>query len=699
MKKYLSLTVLFLLAFSVFPALSQKVTIDLKRTKGSDLSYWKILDEYGTEVASENNYMNEDSVTFSLESEKLFSLWIIVQETNIPVMVNYTLSIDGEPTLYICGQTTSGDHEYKFFTGEHKPKSKIIGGTTASISDFPWQVYFISGNYLCGGSIIAPGWILTAAHCTEDANNNPIAAADMTIIVGTTTPNVANSGKKYYVSEVIRNEGYDNQTLLNDIALLRLSQPISYPNATPIRLVSDFDVSDGAIAPGVMALVTGWGLVQAVPPMLPSDLRKVQLPIVSLQQASAVWSSIPSTDLMAGYNKGNQDACNGDSGGPLVVPVTGEYKLAGIVSWGNSTCNTYGGYTNVTDFLSWIQGKTGIADFRPSIPAGLTAVCNPADTSTYSIESYPSSSGYEWKLYTDGIGTITADSTFARVTWNQSYSGYVYVMARTTVNNVVSDWSKLKVMISPQRNILSSSNDITICTDQPATISVNAQGYNLTYNWYKNNSLLQTGTSNSVSFSRTSNANNGVYRCDVTNVCGITSSPDISMTVLPLTAITSLSHNIEVPFGESPTLSVISDGYNLSYQWEKDGTLIADGTNASLTLVNVNAKDIGQYRVTVEGTCGTQTSDSVYVYARSNETTGNVEASVWPTLASDEFNIAINNDESYTVLMYNSVGLLVKELKNCRYQTNLYAGTLASGTYILKIFNNNFLRTFRVIKR
>jgi len=699
MKKYLRLTILFLLAFLVRPVLSQKVSIDLNRTKGSSLTYWRIVDGNGTEVASENDHMNEDSVTFSLESEKLYSLWIIVQETNIPVLINYNLAIDGEPTLYISGQTSSGDHEYKFFTGVHKPRSKIIGGDIASIADFPWQVYFISGNYLCGGSIIAPGWILTAAHCTEDHNNIPIAAADMSIIVGSETPKLANHGQKYYVSEVIRNLGYNNQTLENDIALLRLSQPIDYPNATPIRLVSTFDVNDGATAPGVMAWVTGWGLIQAVPQILASELRKVQLPIVSLLQASTVWSSIPSTDLMAGYNKGNQDACNGDSGGPLVVPVTGEFKLAGIVSWGNSTCNTYGGYTSVSNFLSWIAENTGIADFRPSVPVGDAVICNPADTTTYNIEEYPSASGYEWKLYPDEIGTVISNTTIAKVSWDQSYTGMVYVMARTTVNNVVSDWSKLKVMVAPQRKIVSSSGDITICTNIPVTISVNAQGYNLTYNWYKNNSLFKSGSSNSVSFFKTSYANNGIYRCDVTNVCGVTSSPGINLTVLPLTAITSLSHNIEVPFGDSPTMNVTSGGYNLTYQWEKDGTVIADATEASLTLYDVNAKDIGLYRVTVKGTCGTQTSDSIYVYAKSNETIGNVDAAVWPTLVSDEFNIAVNIDESYTVLMYSSAGLLVKELKNCRYQTSIYAGTLASGNYIQKIFNNNFRRTFRVIKK
>ena len=111
----------------------------------------------------------------------------------------------------------------------------------------------------------------------------------------------------------------------------------------------------GAIVPGVMSWVTGYGLTMISPPTVPTQLQKVQLPIVSNATASVVWPDIASTDLMAGYRNGNKDACSGDSGGPLVVPVDGEYKLAGMVSWGSSKCNTYGAYTRVSDFESWIS--------------------------------------------------------------------------------------------------------------------------------------------------------------------------------------------------------------------------------------------------------------------------------------------------------------------------------------------------------
>jgi secreted trypsin-like serine protease len=697
MKKNHPFALFFIFALTVFPVMSQKVTVDLKRSKGSSLSFWRIVDENAKEVISENGHMNEDSVTFSLEADRLYSLRIIVGDTYIPVMLNYTLGINGENILRISEQSFTGEHEYKFFTGTCKPVSKITGGTNASISDFPWQVYYISGVYRCGASIIAPGWVLTAAHCTEDDNHIPIAAADMSIIAGTDTPSNYNSGYTYLISEVIIHENYTS-AYAYDIALLRLKDPINNPNATPIKLISPVDVSDGATAPGVMSWVTGWGLTWVTPPLIATFLQKVQLPIVSNQQASVVWPSIPSTDLMAGYLNGNKDACNGDSGGPLVVPVTGEYKLAGIVSWGSSACNTYGAYTRVSDFISWISDKTGIMDFRPAVPYGNTVICSSADTTRYDVDPYPSGTNYEWKLYPDGTGTIISNSTNARVVWNQSYSGYVQVMVRTTVNNVVSDWSKLKVLVAPKITLLSASGDNTICANLPLTLSVDAEGYNLTYGWYRNNSLFQSGSSNIVSFHALDPANSGIYRCDISDACNTISSDNINITVLPLTSIKKLTPDIEVRFGNDTTLKVSSGGDNLSYQWQKDGTLIADAIDSSLVLYDVNTKDIGQYRVTVKGTCGTITSDSIYVFVKNKQAAGPVDVFVWPTVTTDEFHIAVNNDEAYTIQVYNSNGSFVKELKNCRYETSLYAGTLAAGNYILNISNANFRKIFKVIK-
>ncbi len=687
------------MTFPVLPVMSQKVTVDLKRSNESSFSLWRITNDNAMEVISVNDHLNEDSVNFSLEANRLYSLRIIVPETNIPFILSYTLGINGENILRIKEQLSEGEHEYKFFTGTPLPVSKIIGGTDASISDFPWQVYYRSGTYRCGAIILAPGWVLTAAHCTEDENHFPIPVDNMSITVGTEVPFKLNAGKTYLISEAIKHEAYNSSTFDNDIALLKLKNPIVYPNANPIKLVSNVDISDGAIAPGVMAWVTGWGLTRASPPVSSTYLQKVQLPIVSNEQASVVWPLIPSSDLMAGYLNGNKDACSGDSGGPLVVPVTGEYKLAGIVSWGNKTCDTYGAYTRVSDFINWISQKTGIIDYRPAVPGGSTVICNPTDTTQYNIDPFPGAIKYDWKLYPEKTGTIIGDSVNARVYWSQIYTGQAQVMVRTTVNSQVSDWSKLKVMVAPKRQIQAISNDTAICANLPLVLMVYALGDNLTYKWYRNNTLIPSGTSNFLSFESLDPVNSGVFRCDVSNICGTSSSDNINLTVLPPTTITDLTHDIDIPNGNNAYLEVTSEGHNLSYEWQKDGTLITDVNNPILSLYDVNTNDIGLYKVTVKGTCGNVTSDNIYVYVKNRETSGPVNILVWPTISSGEFNIAIDNDDEYTVQMYNARGSLIRELRNCRYQTSLYAGNLASGYYILNIFNTKFRKSIKVIKK
>jgi len=100
--------------------------------------------------------------------------------------------------------------------------------------------------------------------------------------------------KTYAVSQVIVNEGFDSQTLLNDIALLQLTDSINFPNAVPIKIVTNYDVAAGAIDPGVMAWITGWGADPCpIRATLPSIFRKFLLPIDSDAQASTVWSLNP----------------------------------------------------------------------------------------------------------------------------------------------------------------------------------------------------------------------------------------------------------------------------------------------------------------------------------------------------------------------------------------------------------------------
>jgi hypothetical protein len=697
MKRFLFISLLYLISFSV---LAQKVTVQFLKTGNPGLTSWQIVDNQHSVIISGIDYLLSDTATFSLEANRRYFLKITVSKDADPHNSLCTLILNGEPLLFIKSNVGAGDHFFPFFTGVRSPNAKIVGGNSTVISNFPWQVYYISGNYRCGGSILSGRWVITAAHCTKNASGGATPASEMFVQVGANNPvNNSSDGKTYAVSQVIVNEGFDSQTLLNDIALLQLTDSINFPNAVPIKIVTNYDVAAGAIDPGVMAWITGWGLTHVSPSILPSSLQEVLLPIVSDAQASTVWSSIPSTDIMAGYLNGNRDACNGDSGGPLVVPVLNEYKLAGLVSWGSTNCNTYGAYTNVSDFEAWIQTNTGIVyDFRPPSPVGDSIICQGTESSQYSIGTVAGATNYEWNLLPSNAGVITGNAGNASVIWNISYIGSVNVIVRITVNNKVSDWSRLDGNVVFDTRLISQSRDTAICTAQPVTLFVNVQGHDLIYTWSANGQTVQSGTSSKLTIINATVSNTGTYMCTISGSCGTVVSNNIQLTVYPLTNITYISPNVEAPFGSDVTLTVNSEGHDLSYQWQKDGVPLINSNTSQYLIQNVNATNIGLYRTTVTGTCGVETSDSIYLYVKRANFISDPEVFLWPSITSDHFSVALSTDAIYNIQIFSSIGKKIRELTNSRYQTDVNISTLAKGVYIVIVYNNDFRKTIKVIK-
>jgi hypothetical protein len=688
-----------LILIVALPLFSQKVSVQVTKSKIAVASEWQILDGESFPVISGSEFQNQDSASFALEVNKRYYFEVSVSDLYSLDTRLFCLYINGEAVLLLKSDIGPGDHFYSFFTGIRQDQTKITGGTGTTIADYPWQVFLESGNYVCGGSIISGDWIITAAHCTEDDFGNLIPASKMDVIVGASNPRSGLEGQTYYVSKVIRHENYDASSMDNDIALLQLRTTINYPNATPIRLVSSIDAAAGATDPGVMSWVTGYGLTQALPPTVPVTLQKVQLPIISRVQASTVWPDIPLSDLMAGYRDGNKDACNGDSGGPLVVPVDNEYKLAGIVSWGSSNCNTYGAYTRVSLYESWIEANTGIeVAYVPPVPTGDSIVCQGVTTSKYSVGPIGATTAYEWQLLPSGAGTITGNSTQAIVTWNQAYTGSATIKLRVTRYNIVSYWSALTVHIAKYNNLISQSNDTIICAGQPVDLKVSSEGYNLNYSWFQNNTLIKSGTSPKLSLNNTATTNTGLYRCDISGSCGEDISPVINLTVLPVTVINNITPDTVAKFGDYISLEVEADGHNLFYQWQKDETQITDGTGPEYSLPNVNASNTGLYRVMVTGTCGDILSNNIYVYVTNTEDQSAIEVFVWPTIIKSEFNVALSNEQSYNFMLYSTSGTLMKEKMNCQFKETINIGNFPRGVYILNVTGNNFRKSVKLIK-
>jgi hypothetical protein len=230
-----------LVLLATLPVYSQKVTVQVTKSKIASGSEWQILDAEFLPVITGAQFPGADSIAFGLEENKRFYFQVSLPYPYRPDTTLYHLYINEEPVMLIKSDLPPGDQFYSFFTGVRRGQAKITGGANASIADYPWQVFLEAGNYTCGGSIISGDWIITAAHCTEDDFGNLIPASQMDVIVGANDPRSGLEGKKYFVSKVIRHENFNSNSLNNDIALLQLSASIDYPNATPIRLVSKID--------------------------------------------------------------------------------------------------------------------------------------------------------------------------------------------------------------------------------------------------------------------------------------------------------------------------------------------------------------------------------------------------------------------------------------------------------------------------
>ncbi|XP_073993117.1 trypsin-1-like isoform X2 [Rhodnius prolixus] len=242
---------------------------------------------------------------------------------------------------------------------------RIVGGHDVNVQKYPWFAVLVrrgntfeNASVSCGATLIDEYHLVTAAHCYSDEN---LARNCGAFVVFFQLQNRCN-GKfeaAVDVEDCFVNRRFHYNTMLNDIALIKLKRKIYYQ---PVFLPRSVNHQERLIANyGRRAEIIGYGVTEPEGKE-PCVLQSAYVQIFSRRyceksELNKLINTNFKTLLCAGRVQGGTDACQGDSGGPLLIYTGRKYYLVGITSFGlECAIRDYPGvYTSVAYYLDWIK--------------------------------------------------------------------------------------------------------------------------------------------------------------------------------------------------------------------------------------------------------------------------------------------------------------------------------------------------------